>query len=293
MKLGLGTAQFGMDYGISNPAGKVARTEVKNIFQLALQLGVSVLDTAPGYGDSESVLGELLPAAHSFQIVTKTPVLNTSKLTREHAELLDLSLQESLARLKQESIYGLLVHHADNLFLPGGELLVEALHRFVAQGRVRKIGTSVYTGAQIDAVLSRFVPDIIQVPLNVLDQRLVTSNHLQRMKQLGVEVHTRSVFLQGVLLSEPNALPAFFGPYRQKLERARDFARDNGLSALQLALGFVASVAGVDVALVGVTSERELQEILQAWQAGTERPRDWSVLACADEQLVDPSRWQL
>ena len=105
MKLGLGTAQFGMDYGVTNPAGKVSHTEVMRILALAAELGVRILDTAPGYGDSESVLGAALAGGHSFQIVTKTPAFRTGKITRDHAASLDLSLRQSIARLRQDRIY--------------------------------------------------------------------------------------------------------------------------------------------------------------------------------------------
>jgi aryl-alcohol dehydrogenase-like predicted oxidoreductase len=294
VKLGLGSAQFGMDYGISNASGKPGLDEVRRILEVARDVGVEVIDTAQAYGESETVLGALLWPDHPFRIVTKTRTLADAAAAQTSAsQCLVEGFQRSLASLRQPSVYGLLFHRADDLAGDGARALVDVALALKDQRLVQKVGISVYTGAQIDTVLEKFVPDIIQVPLNVLDQRLVTSRHLQRMKQLRVEVHARSIFLQGVLLSEPSALPAYFTPYRRTLEQARDFARDNGLSPLQLALGFVASVAEVDVALVGVTSAHELRDISKAWNAGAGGPRDWTGLACPDEQLVDPSRWRL
>lgn len=292
MRLGLGTAQFGMDYGITNEAGKVGRTEVATILELAADLGVGIVDTAPGYGDSESVLGAALPGAHSFQIVTKTPAFRTSKITRDHAELLELSLRESVARLRQDRIYGLLVHHADDLLAPGGGFLIEAMERCVSQGLVNKIGVSVYSAEQIDGILRRFEPGIVQLPLSILDQRLIHSGHLAELRRVGTEIHARSVFLQGLLLEAPASLPAYFEPIRVHLSRYFDFLEANGLAPLEAAVGFVSAVKEVNAMIVGVCSIGQLRALSAVVQEPAKELPDMARFGLSDPEFVNPARWR-
>jgi aryl-alcohol dehydrogenase-like predicted oxidoreductase len=293
MKLGLGCAQFGFDYGISNRVGKPAPKDVARILEAARAGGVQVIDTAHAYGDSEAILGRCWPAKHAFSVVTKTLPLRTSRVTALDTHHVLNAFRLSLERLRQPRIYGLLVHDARDLLAAESERLMDALIDLKERRIVAKLGVSVYDERELDAVLARFSVDIVQVPLSVLDQRMHASGVLGHLKRAGIEVHARSVFLQGILLLEPRALPAFFGPYRHKLKQIHDAARRDGLSVLTLALAFVAAVQHVDVALVGVASVRQLQEILQAWEIRGAPRSDWSALACVDEKLVDPRRWPL
>ena len=84
-RIGLGTAQFGLDYGISNLRGKVAESNVSDILDHAWKTGVKILDTAKLYGDSEAVLGRLMAPKHQFKIITKTPTINRETITKEDA----------------------------------------------------------------------------------------------------------------------------------------------------------------------------------------------------------------
>lgn len=291
MKLGLGSAQFGMDYGVTNPSGKVADVEVRRILELAAEVGVHVLDTALGYGDSERAIGAALPENHSFRIVTKTRVFKADRITRDDARAVERDLRQSLARLKQERLYGLLIHHAEDLLVPGGKLLIEAMERCVDGGLVGKIGVSIYTAKQIDGVLRLFRPGIVQLPISVLDQRLVQSGHLAHLYRMGVEVHARSVFLQGALLTAPADLPEFLAPLRDKLEALHSLMRATGFSLLEGALAFIAQHREVSAAIVGVTGRDELRQIAAAATAADSIKLDFRSFAEQDDALLNPVRW--
>ena len=293
MKLGLGTVQFGMDYGMSNPRGRTPPAEVDRILRLAADNGVQVLDTAAVYGDSEVVLGKLLPSDHDFRIVTKTPSFKTATINAADAVHLRDAFHRSLENLRRGNVYGLLAHHADDLLVPGGRLVFEEMQRLLEDGPVRKIGVSVYSGQQIDSILELYTPDIVQLPLNLLDQRLLESGHLEKLKRRGVEIHARSVFLQGLLLIEPDQIPAYFSPIGDKLERYARFLEANKLSRLQATQAFAAKQRDVDVVLVGVTSAAELRDILSALDAVSGIDLDMSALKVADERMVNPSLWKL
>src|SRR5450432_2751044 len=119
MKLGLGTVQFGLDYGVANRDGRVPPAEISRMLALAARSGISILDTAHHYGTSERVLGEALPVDGNFRIVTKTPRFDDEPLTELHADRLESAAAESLTKLRRKRLYGLLIHHAPDALAAG------------------------------------------------------------------------------------------------------------------------------------------------------------------------------
>jgi aryl-alcohol dehydrogenase-like predicted oxidoreductase len=273
-KLGLGTVQFGQAYGVSNRHGQVARDAASDILKRAAAGGIALLDTATNYGEAESVLAGL--DIKAFRVVTKTiSVKNGVKAVLARA-------RQSAESLRADT---LLVHAAADL---SDENLWPALQELKAEGLFSKIGISVYAADEPAFLAERFRPDVMQLPLSLLDQRLLQDGTLARLKALGVELHARSLFLQGLLLMEtpPPAL-AYAAP---ELAAVKSAIRAQGITPLAAALGFVLSQPSIDVALVGVTSPEELEEILAA--AAAPLPRlDWQSLALDDERLLTPSRW--
>ncbi len=292
MKLGLGTVQFGLDYGISNSAGKTAPAEVRNILELAAQQGIHVLDTAATYGSSEEVLGLCMGAADNFAIVTKTPVFQRGPITELHADLLRHTFHESLRKLRRPRLHGLLVHHPEDLLAPGGERLMQVMLDLKRQGLVSKVGASVYNGIQIDAIMQRHAIDLVQLPLSVLDQRLLASGHLTKLKQAGVEVHARSVFLQGLLLMPVADLPRYFDPLRSHLANYRAHLERVRISPMRAALNFALGLTEVDQVILGVNSRLQLQEILSQHDSGG-GGADWPRFAFSEVAMLDPSQWRL
>ena len=289
LNLGLGTVQFGLPYGISNKSGQVSAGEAKKILQLAAISGLQVLDTAAGYGDSETVLGSCLDSQHNFSIVTKTLSLKTERVRPEDLAKAEAAFRTSLRNLGQSSVYGLLVHHAVDLLNPGGEQLYALLRRWKSEGLVRKIGVSVYDKEEVLRLFDRYAFDMAQLPLNVFDQRFVRDGTLRQLSASGVEVHVRSAFLQGLLLMPSSELPPHFETlgqhhmaYLAELEKA-------GISALTGALGCFHDRPEVSTVLVGVESSAQLQECLHAVR---HRPTiDFTRFAVDDLRMLDPRVW--
>lgn len=291
MKLGLGTVQFGMPYGISNPAGMVSEQEVVRILCAALELGLEVIDTAPAYELSEKVLGEALPKNHSLHIVTKTPAFKTPHISEKDCDHLNRTFHVSLERLRQNSLYGLIVHHVDDLFAKNGDKLFAEMQKLKAEGLVKKIGISVYSPEQVDLVLKRYDVDLVQLPLNVLDQRFVSSGCLKKLKALHVEVHARSAFLQGLLLMELQQLRPHFDSVSTILQEYQSFVADKKISVVEAALSFVNSQVEVDHTIVGVCSVAQLNEIHQGFKNIMGKKFDFEKFSCTDEKIVNPSKW--
>lgn len=287
MKIGIGTVQFGLDYGVSNKEGKTPPEEVAKILDIASKSGIRVIDTAALYGSSEEVLGGALSAGHKMDIVTKTIRFNKNEITPGDAVALEAAFIVSLSRLRAKSVYGLLLHDANDLLAKNGQLLMEKMLDLKGRGLVKKIGVSVYTGEQIDRALESPL-DLVQLPVSVFDQRLIFSGHLSRLKKAGVEVHGRSVFLQGLLLMEPSELPAFFAPVKERLESYHEFIGRQTVSPVHAAIGFVMGLDEVDTVVCGVNNHRQLLEILKARPL---LPADFNRFAITDETMLNPVNW--
>lgn len=285
--LGLGTVQFGTTYGVSNTQGMPSSEGVHDILVEARCHGVHVLDTAALYGASEEVLGQ--QDLSGFKIVTKTPRFASSTIQLSQADELKNTFQRSLQHLGQESVYALLSHHADDLLAPGGDYLWRAMEDIKQQGGALKIGVSVYSGCQIDELMDRYPLDIVQLPFNVLDQRLDQGGQLERLNKAGVEVHARSTFLQGLLLMDTP--PAYFKPISSYIKRWHSAVAEQGVSATQAALAFVRDQPAIDVVLVGVTEVNQLLECVKDFE--DQFKFDGYGLHCNIPEFVDPSKWKI
>ena len=289
IELGLGTVQFGIDYGISNKDGQCSLDEVKLILEKAEQEGIRIIDTAFHYGESENILGQILPKNHRFDLITKTPNFETTIVTSKEVKFLENTFLQSLKRLNQISIYGILIHHVDDLFKNGGDLLIKKLNDFKKQGLVKNIGVSVYTVEQINKILSNYSIDLIQVPINILDQRLLKSNTLEKIKSLGIEIHARSIFLQGLLLIDPEDLSPYFESIREHLKKYRLTLKKHKIKPVQAALNFIGNIQEIDVMLCGVSSHAELEDIISSLRKST--PLDFTPYAIDDSLILNPSNW--
>ena len=292
MKLGLGTVQFGTDYGVSNKLGQTTSDEVAKILEFATAHRINYLDTAPAYGNSEAVLGSTLTSSHQFRIVTKTNKIGKSLITADDVQLTVDTFHRSLEQLNQDSVYGLLVHHPDDLLSEGGDLLMTGLESIKDRGLVEKIGISVYSQEQIDRLLSKYSIDLIQVPLNVFDRRLLKDGYLQSVKSQGIEIHVRSVFLQGILLMSDSDLPPHLAELQPYLARYRQANERAGISALQAAIGFVNRLPEVDTILVGINNLAQLREIVTEINFTVDLSYLQAQFGVEEDYLIDPSLWK-
>lgn len=293
MELGLGTAQFGFDYGLSNTSGKVPFEKVRAILDSALENGIRVIDTAFDYQDSERVLGETLPGNHDFRIITKLPALKKKFVTNQDTASSEKAFRISLKHLKAERIEGLLMHYPGDLLVPGGEKLYSLMRSLKAAGVVGKIGISVYDGSEIDRLFHYYDFDLVQLPLNVFDQRLIQSGHVGKLNKRGIEVHVRSAFLQGLLLMPLGDIDRYFSPILPLIKRYLSFLNINGLTACEGALGFLRRQEGIDVILTGVTGERELKENCEALCMKLPLSVDYSGFSVTREDMIDPRLWKM
>ena len=288
MKLTLGTAQFGLDYGVANSIGKVEKEETLQILTFAKQVGINTLDTAIGYGDSEKRLGQA--GIGSWNIITKLPEVNV-----EHSDInfwVNSQINNSLLRLNVLSVYGILLHRPLQLLEKNGSQLWNSLEGLKERSITKKIGFSVYSPDELDKLWKAgFIPDIVQAPYNVFDQRLKDSGWLSKLNDNKVEVHTRSVFLQGLLLMPSDKRPKYFSKWNNLFNEWDLWLKTDNISGLEAALNFALSEYLIDKIIVGVDNKTQLSEVISVSKKYTLCvPK---ILNTTDEKLINPSLWDM
>ena len=286
-KLAIGTAQFGMDYGIGSSPGKVSINEVKKILEYAKSINIDMLDTASAYGKSEKTLGEL--NVDEFKIVTKTRHFNVLKITDDDVNLLNRDFDNSLKDLKLDSLYGLLIHNADDLMKPGASKIIEFLQNLKKIHKIKKIGVSIYENKHLSFVLENFDIDLVQLPLNIFDRRLIDNGMLKLLSQEGLEVHARSIFLQGLILMENSSRPRKFDRWDSLWKAWSEWLNDHQISPLEASIRYAMSFPEISKVLVGIDSVNQLMEIMNA--ASGVLPPIPNELYTDDSLLLNPSNW--
>jgi len=289
VKLALGTVQFGINYGVNSPTGQVQPSEVKKILAYARTQNITFLDTANSYGNSEKVLGNV--GVKNFSIVTKTRHFAQTVINDKSAGLLLAELNQSLQLLKQKSVYSLLVHNADDLLKPGASIIISQLQALKEQGTINKIGVSIYTSDQLQSVMDKMDIDLVQLPFNILDRRLFDTGMLKNLSRQGVEVHARSIFLQGLLLMSKDSRPKYFSQWDSLWKLWHEWLSDNKLTALEATVRHAISTPEISKVLVGVDSKEQLQEIIQA--ADGDIPTIPEILLTDDADLLNPVNWKI
>jgi len=252
-KMSLGTVQFGQDYGIANTRGKVQKSEVFEILDYAHSVGIDCLDTAFAYGESESVIGEYWKEKHDrFKIVSKLPPFDQYKPGK-----VEEVFEQSLKRLGAQRLYGYLVHQFHDLQI--NSPLWRDLEGLKKNGRVKKIGVSLYSPDELFFLLEKEIElDIIQVPYSIFDRRF--AGYFDLLYKKGIEIQTRSVFLQGLAFLRLNDLPTPLKMVRPQLENLRRIAYEQEISIEALCLNFVLANPSIQRVVIGVDSLRHLQK---------------------------------
>ncbi len=282
-KLALGTVQFGLPYGINNQSGVPTDSELAEIFRIAKEAGIETLDSAQGYGNAEERVGKL--SNNEFQIITKFKKLKSPYPF--HTEL-----TESLLKLKSKSVYAYMAHDV-NLLIENPSWW-EGLYIAKENGLIKKIGYSLYSVDQLESLFAyNMIPDIIQLPYNILDRRF--ESFLPKLSSLGVEIHSRSVYLQGLLQMDPNLISNQFNPLKPHLSLIREIALRNELSIGQLCLGFVVNNIFINKVVIGIDNLFQLKENISIYQTtnlSDTLMKELYSIEVKESSLLNPTNWK-
>jgi aryl-alcohol dehydrogenase-like predicted oxidoreductase len=187
------------------------------------------------------------------------------------------------------TVYGLLLHRPQQLLGTSGKALYQTLHVLKETGLIQKVGVSVYAPSELEALIPQYHFDLVQTPLNLVDRRLVKTGWLKKLKDKGIEIHTRSAFLQGLLLMSPKIIPAKFASWSDLWNRWHTWLAEQQSAAVATSLAFPLSFPEIDRVVVGADSVSQLTQIIGATK--NLPVGDFPEISCDDENLIDPSRW--
>ncbi len=281
----LGTAQFGMHYGINNKNGKIPIKEISAILNQAFKSKINFVDTAHSYKESQKILGRFKRKfSINFNVISKLPICKPDEVFRiVNADIKTLGIKQ---------FYGYLVHDFNEY--KKNENIWGKLSELKEYGKIKKIGFSLYYPWQVDYILKKNITvDLIQIPFSIFDQRFAPQ--LPGLKKRGVEILARSIFLQGLVFMEPGNLPDYFQKIKANIQRLYDLSNTHGIPVAALCLRFVASYKEIDGMVVGVDNLTHLKELICYFRycslPGNLR-KALTGLRANEEKIILPFKWR-
>lgn len=288
----LGTAQFGLAYGVTNANGQVPESGVAQLLNQASASCIRWLDTAQAYGNAESVLGRNLPSGHAFQITSKLAAQPQSAFTAQDAVAWEEGFRRSCERLGLKSLDALLLHAPADLRKPGSNYLEEWLLGLRNRGLVERLGVSIYTADDLEGVNDELL-DLVQLPLSLFDQRLLQDGTVSSLRARGTSLHARSLYLQGLLLIPAEQWPSWASIETRKHHVALEaLSKERDCRLIDLVLGFAKAQTDLEAVVLGVCSAGELAELQRSWAITSPwQEEEWQNWALQDADILDPRHW--
>ena len=285
MKLALGTVQFGLNYGIANAGGKLKVDEIKKILEIARRNNIDTLDTAISYGNAETILGNI--GVNEFKISTKLSP-DSSNLQKD---TIIRHVYESLERLSINRIHTVFFHRVSDLIHERGSYVYEILKELKSQKIISKIGISIYSPKELDLILDNYDLDIIQTPFNLIDRNIEKLGYFSKLKKRNIEVHVRSIFLQGLLLMKYEKIPDKFRRWDYIWQKWNNWQSKNpSISAVDTCLNYVYKNSNIDKVVVGVDNSKQLKQIINS--VANFSDLKFPDISSDDEDLIYPFNWQ-
>ena len=283
-KLILGTAQLGLNYGINNERGKPSKEEAISILSVAQASGIQFIDTASAYGNSEELIG-------AFHRISQKQFPVLTKFHAKGDEQIPKVVASALKRLNVPKIEVLFFHSYQD-FNANLHMLKDLLVQ-LKSGRINKIGVSVYTNEEIEHLLEFEDVKVIQAPFNLFDNESKRGEIFERAKALGKEIHTRSVFLQGLFFKDTESLPEKLNPLKPQIQKITGLAQESNLSMASLALNYVLSKDYIDRVLIGVDNEQQLNSNIAALEQTIPQSliKEIDNIQVSSVELLNPAEW--
>ena len=284
-KLILGTVQMGLPYGINNISGKISLDDSLDILEYAYDKGIEILDSAEAYGNAHQVIGLFHKKYPTkiFKIITKLP----NQLDTNIVEKVDNYLNE----LKVKQLHALLFHSFSSY--KSGSNKFDDLRKLKFDKKIKNIGVSVYTNAEIEEVILNEEIDIVQLPFNLFDNNNLRGELLEKAKSKGKTIHTRSALLQGLFFKDANDRNETVRRLRNELMILSDITKKQNVTISQLALSYCLHQNTIDNVLIGVDSINQLKDNIQSvnYNITSQAINEINKIKVKNMELLNPSLW--
>ena len=277
----IGSANFGKSYGLSKK--KVKKKEIFKILKFAKKLNIKFIDTASFYGNSEKILGEL--KNQNFNYITK---IKLNKKCLKEPSYFRSKIIASINKLNIKKLYAVMIHNPLFLKEDKKKQIFNDLLEIKKKGLLKKIGASVYKEKEIEFLLKNFEIDIIQIPINIFDRRFITSGVLKKLKKKGIEIHARSIFLQGLLLKTKYL--SKFTKWNYIFKRYKDWLNKKNISGLTACVKYALSQKNIDKIVIGIDSKNHLKMISEI--KNRKKLTFPKFIFSNKKKLINPRYWQ-
>ena len=286
-KLILGTVQFGLKYGINNTIGKPSNDEVLSLLKVAYNSGIRILDTAEAYGNAHQLIGNY----HNIRDNSKFKIINKLPHDIKH-NLIKSKVIEYLNLMKVNTLDVMMFHSFDSF--KSNYNALKTLSELKSNVLINNIGVSVYTNTQLESLLNEDLITVVQLPFNLLDNFSVRGDLINRLKEKGKVIHTRSAFLQGLFFKKSTDDISIVQALKPHLETLNKIAKKQGCSMEALALSYCIKQNNIDNVIIGVDSISQLNANIKAasYEVNEEAFECINNIDVENIDLLNPSLWK-
>ena len=286
-KIAIGTANFSYKYGIDQ--SKIIDAEIIKILKLLEKNKITYIDTAIDYNFKKKFINKF--NSKNLKVTTKIKLPLTNKL--EFISNIKRTILRELKKLNIDKFETILLHNINDLKFAKYRLpLLKELKKLKKENLTLKIGASIYDPNELKFLYKNFKPDVIQIPLNIFDQRFANDRLLKRLKKKNTLIQARSVFLQGLLLKKSNELNMIKQKVKlkKKLKKFNSWCSLRNISQLSANISYIKSIKYIDLFIFGINSSLQLKEILSNLKK-KENIEDFSQFSTTDKKIIDPRKW--
>ena len=285
----IGTANFGLAYGLNNFSGKISSLELDEIFKVCNKYDIVNFDTASSYGDAEHRIGAKI---NKSDIITTK--LSAVQILNLNYDGIPKAFSESLAQLRRSRVANLLVHDGHRINLEQYKEIQVVCEKLKDKRIIEKWGLSLYSPVLLGELWPHSLPDLLQIPVNIFDQRFENQGWAEKLSSSNIEMHGRSIFLQGLLVANPNRLPnAIYQKCRTEFNEWQSICTEFNVSPQSLAFSYALSRKWLSKIVVGVDTCVQLEELAQLEKKPVEIPHTIRKLSIENEDVILPYRWNL